>query len=263
VGAITDVRITRWIPFATKPSAQVVVGCVISIALSIESVYLLGMMTGEPSMAVVLFAIISMLLSYIVPTAVVVLALYRAFQRHLARKTQIRAVVSSYFCTIVVFTGVFFSMQFLGDHEYAIDHYGYYRSGGESLQQGRIKKLNPYPENLFAFNGINAQLWGTVDDFLPRGIYMGLEDAEQYRADWAMRADFESIVRFKRRAIRPVLSDCFHLSVITMTTVGYGNISPNTWYAKLATDVEALTGTVLLVVAFGMLLAGFRERDAE
>jgi hypothetical protein len=44
-----------------------------------------------------------------------------------------------------------------------------------------------------------------------------------------------------------------------MTTVGYGNISPNTWYAKLATDTEALTGTVLLVVAFGMLLAGLRE----
>jgi hypothetical protein len=151
VGAITDVRITRWIPFATKPSAQVVVGCVISIALSIESVYLLGMMTGEPSMAVVLFAIISMLLSYIVPTAVVVLALYRAFQRHLARKTQIRVVVSSYFCMIVVFTGVFFSMQFLGDHEYAIDHYGYYRSGGESLQQGRIKKTQSVSRKSYLF----------------------------------------------------------------------------------------------------------------
>jgi hypothetical protein len=210
---------------------------------------------------VMLFAISSFLLSYLVPAAIVLLVLYRAFQRRLGRKTQIRVVVSSYFCMTVVFTGVFFSMQFLGDHEYAIDHYYYYKGGGESLHQGRIKRLNPYPENLFAFNGIREHLWGTVDDSLPRGIYMGLEDADRYRAEWAMRADYLDIVRFNRRAIGPVLSDCFHLSVITMTTVGYGNISPNTWYAKLATDIEALTGTVLLVVALGTLFAGFREMD--
>jgi hypothetical protein len=253
--------ITRWVPLATKPSAQVAAGCLVSVALSIASVYLLGMMTSSSGVFLAVCAISSLFLSYLVPAAVVLLVLYHSFQRRLARKTQIRVVVSSYFCMIVVFAGVFFSMQFIGDREYAIDHYDYYKYAGEDLARHRIERLNPYPETPFAFVGIKDRLWGTVDDFLPRGIYRDLEDPERYRAEWAVRADFESVVRFRLQAIRPVLSDCFHLSVITMTTVGYGNISPNTWYAKLATDVEALTGTVLLVVALGMLFAGFREMD--
>lgn len=256
-------RIARWIPLKTKPSVQVAVGCLVSIALSIASVYLMGMMTGKPSVLLVVCAVSSLFLSYLVPAGIVLLVLYRSFQRRLARKTQIRVVVSSYFCMIVVFTGVFFSMQFLGDHEHAIDHYFYYKAGGEDLRRGRIKQLNPYPDNYRAFTGIKDRLWGTVDDYLPRGLYMGVEDGERYRAEWATRDDFQGVVRFKRSAIRPVLSDCFHLSVITMTTVGYGNISPNTWYAKLATDVAALTGTILLVVALGMLFAGFREMEEE
>jgi hypothetical protein len=254
-------KVTRLIPFQTKPALQVASGCLVSIALSIASTYLLSMMRSDAGVLLAVCAIISLFLSYLVPAAVVLLVLYHSFQRPLARKAQIRVVVSSYFCMIVVFTGVFFSMQFLGDHEHAIDHYFYYKAGGEDLQRGRIKQLNPYPDNYRAFTGIKERLWGTVDDYLPRGLYMGVEDGERYRAEWAMRDNFQGIVRFKRSAIRPVLSDCFHLSVITMTTVGYGNICPNTWYAKLATDVAALSGTVLLVLALGMLFAGFREME--
>src|SRR5439155_26548421 len=32
--------------------------------------------------------------------------------------------------------------------------------------------------------------------------------------------------------------DSFHLSCITITTVGYGDITPSAWYAKLLTDLE-------------------------
>jgi hypothetical protein len=256
-------RLVRALSVLKTPARQIIVGGASSIALSLVSVWLYGAITADSSRWILFLAISSMLLSYVVPSAIVVLILYRSFQRRMSPKAQIQVIVSSYFCMIVIFTGVFFSMTFYGDHEYAIDHYFYYKAGGEDLVSGRIQRLNPYPDAVFAFTGIKERLWGTVDDYLPRGIYRRLDDLEAYRGWWAARAGFTDIVRFKRRAVTPVLSDCFHLSVITITTVGYGNIAPNTWYAKLATDVEALSGTVLLVVAFGMLLAGFRERAAE
>lgn len=256
-------RLMRTLSTLKTPARQIIVGGALSIVLSLVSVWLYGSITTESRWWILFLAISSMLLSYVVPSAIVVLILYRSFQRRVSPKTQIQVIVSSYFCMIVIFTGVFFSMSFFGDHEYAIDHYFYYKYGGEDLASGRIQRLNPYPDAVFAFTGIKERLWGTVDDYLPRGIYRRLGDLEAYRGFWAARAGFSDIVRFKRRSVAPVLSDCFHLSVITMTTVGYGNISPNTWYAKLATDVEALTGTVLLVVALGMLFAGFRDMEDD
>lgn len=244
-----------------SPTLQIVLVSALSVALSLTSVWLFGTAGPKPGIVVVIAGTATFLLSYIVPAIIVFLVLYRALQERMPRKAQVRVIVSSYACMIVVFTGVYFSMQFAGDHEYATDHYFYYKYGGQDLARGRIQRLNPYPDTTLAFIGIKKRLWGTVDDYLPRGIYRDLEDIERYRADWASRAGFRDVVRFRRDAVWPVLGDCLHLSVITITTVGYGNIAPNTWYAKLATNVEALTGTVLVVIALGMLFSGMRGVD--
>ena len=71
----------------------------------------------------------------------------------------------------------------------------------------------------------------------------------------ASKRAFEDVVIFRRAAVPYVLLDCLHLSVMTIATVGYGNVAPSSWEAKLATDAEALTGTGLLVVALALVLA--------
>ena len=249
-------------PLLNSPALQIVAGSAVSVALSLTSVWLLGTAKGKASAFTTLAVIGMFLLSYIVPAIIVLLVLYRALQQRMPRRIQVRVIVHSYACMIVVFTGVYFSMQFVGDYDYAADHYFYYKSGGQDLALGRIERLNPYPDTTLAFTGIKERLWGTVDGYLPRGIYRDLADAEEYRGKWAAQTDFTDIVRFRRQALWPVLGDCLHLSIITITTVGYGNIAPNTWYAKLATNVEALTGTVLVVFALGMLFSGLRDAPA-
>jgi hypothetical protein len=79
------------------------------------------------------------------------------------------------------------------------------------------------------------------------------------RARAALTFPYEEVVRFRSSAVLEVTLDCLHLSVITITTVGYGNVAPSSWYAKLASNIEALTGTVLFVVALGMLFSGHAE----
>jgi hypothetical protein len=45
--------------------------------------------------------------------------------------------------------------------------------------------------------------------------------------------------------------DCLHFSVETLSTAGYGDISPTTWYSKLAIDVETLIGLAIVVPTLG------------
>ena len=148
-------------------------------------------------------------------------------------------------------------MAFIGDHDYAIDHFYYYKYAGIARANGSIPGVKPFPRNGRAFNGIDSRLWGTVDDFIPTGIYVNIEsdNLDDYRARLA-QWPHETVVLFHHSSIGAVISDCLDFSIMTITTVGYGNITPATWYAKRAAEVESLTGTVLLVVALGLVLSG-------
>ena len=117
----------------------------------------------------------------------------------------------------------------------------------------------PFDGHQRAFVGIGERLWGTLDDGLPQASLDFQKDPQAYRVRLAQERSFDDVAGFRSSAVWGVLSDCLHLSVMTIATVGYGNISPNTWYSKLATNAEALTGTALLVVALALILGGHKE----
>lgn len=246
--------------FPQSPMFQLLVGTFASLASSYWSAWLIAS-SGVQIGAGTIFLVVSLYLaSYILPVVVLALALYRSFQSRSSWSSQLRLILGSYFSMIAVFTGLYFSMAFTEDHEYAWSHYAYYRSGGEDLAVGRIQHLNPMPQRPRAFTGMEERLWGTIDDFLPVGITRDVGDLEARRARATLTFEYEEVSRFRPSAVLWVTLDCLHLSVITITTVGYGNIAPSIWYSKLATDVEALTGTILFVVALGML---FSERTGQ
>lgn len=45
--------------------------------------------------------------------------------------------------------------------------------------------------------------------------------------------------------------DCVHFSVVTLSTVGYGDGYPVLWYSKLVVDIEILLGLGITVLAVG------------
>jgi hypothetical protein len=66
------------------------------------------------------------------------------------------------------------------------------------------------------------------------------------------------VVQFLPEAGPAIFGDCLHLSVITMTTVGYGDITPRSLPARVATDVEAVCNTLLLIFGLGMIFGNIR-----
>jgi hypothetical protein len=55
--------------------------------------------------------------------------------------------------------------------------------------------------------------------------------------------------RISLRRVALAYVDCFHYSVITGSTVGFGDIRPSRWYSKLLTDVQVLLSLGLTVLA--------------
>jgi hypothetical protein len=238
--------------FWRLPTIQIAAGTMASVILSFGAVWFLGTSSSSVRNPVVIsLLIVLLLLSYAVPLSVLTSAVWISFRSSLRGTAMLKMILVSYLSMTAVFAGVYYSMVFFGDHESAIWNYYYYQVAGERLAAKLIAHVNPIPEER-AFDGIRERLWGTVDDSIPRGVFQGLEDVDQYRAYLAAARPVEDVVQFRRGAIPSVLSDCIYLSVTTITTVGFGNVAPTAWYAKLATSVEALTGTALLVVALGL-----------
>jgi len=240
-----------------SPVRRLVIGVLTSVLLSVSSSLLLGhQLSGEnagpgPIILLLWFA------SFVAAAVFVVLAIALSFTARDTIAVQVRVILVSYLGGILVFAGLYFSMALFGDRQFAAAHYAYYKAYSNSFPNevaaGEIA-VPPFAGRERAFVGIDTRLWGTLDDDLPLASREFQKDPQAYRVGLTRQRAFEEVAVFRPRALWDVLWDCQHLSVMTITTVGYGNISPNTWYAKLATNLEALTGTALLVVALALLL---------
>jgi inward rectifier potassium channel len=60
-----------------------------------------------------------------------------------------------------------------------------------------------------------------------------------------------------------VFADAFFFSVETLSTIGYGQMSPATLYGNIVMTAEALTGVMLLAVAAGLMFARFSRPTAR
>ena len=57
--------------------------------------------------------------------------------------------------------------------------------------------------------------------------------------------------------------DSFYFVVITLTTIGYGDLSPTTQFSKLVTIFFAINGVAILVMLFDAIRQVRRQERAE
>ena len=60
-----------------------------------------------------------------------------------------------------------------------------------------------------------------------------------------------------------VFADAFFFSVETLSTIGYGQMSPATLYGNIIMTCEALAGLMLVAVAAGLMFARFSRPPAR
>ncbi len=71
---------------------------------------------------------------------------------------------------------------------------------------------------------------------------------------WEWMRPNEGRILYIRNALITAI-DCFHYSCVTITTLGFGDMRPIHWFAKILTDIEVLSGLCLITVGFGRIFA--------
>lgn len=202
--------------------------------------------------------ILFFLAAFVVPTVFIVIAITASFRRN-TRRQMLGVVLAAYFSCAVVFAGIYYSIQALSDENYARLEINHYKYEGMKLGAHLIDRVTPY-KNHRAFSGIEDHFWTTIEDEIP-DIATAYNDSPKRLM--AIVGNHERSLPREPQNRLPVFLDCFHFSIMTITTVGYGDITPRERIAKLASDAEVLTGITLFVVALGMVFGNWWPEKPE
>lgn len=199
------------------------------------------------------------LASYLVPLWFLAAAIVKAFRPHLSRAQRFATILCSYAALILVFTGIYYSMAEFGDNADAFKQYYAYRTQGQLLERGLTQEVRPLVTTERAFRGMESRLWTGLDSRVVRGHSASplSEPTGNEMAQTALAYSAGEVIHRDSEACISVFLDCFHFSVMTTTTVGYGDITPAKRYSKLAADLQSLSSLALLVFALGMLFSNW------
>lgn len=211
---------------------------------------------------VVAFATVAM------PFAISIYATYAAFRRR-AALDGLLVICAGYLAVLLSFAGVYYSFNVVSDYQESRELADFYIHASTRLDQGLLQHVPERIADQQAFHGMRHPLWRDLSDearpyFLHRGSKVPVDflvaAARRYGPwpDGNQTASFRPTFRGDQRL--PALLQCIHFSVVTMATVGYGDVHPNQWYSRLAVDMQILMGQILIVVALGCVLGRWWER---
>jgi hypothetical protein len=242
----------------------IVIGALLSVGVAFLMVDVLGKhLMAESRASLPATAIVS---HYVAPAfllwtlTIVVGSVGGAFRRR-DQKALLTTVIAAYFSLMLVFASAYYEMAFSGDLRDAVFKYDHYRA--DALRH----VASPLYSEQRSFRGIERRFWSGLDWPLsareyPSGLPPAIPTAspEQMR-DTAGRRPLDNVIQFIPEARLAIFGDCLHLSVITMTTVGYGDITPSHFGPRFATDAEAVCNTLLLIFGLGMIFGRWHARN--
>jgi ion channel len=243
-----------------RDNLLVITGVTASLVCSISYVNLGGNWTPDKARSYFPIALLvgAWLFTYVWASWASIVAIIGAFGRR-EKSTILSRILISYASLILMFTGLYYSMAFRGDLSDAISKYTHYRHEGQLVRAGLRSRVRLLLEDRRAFRGIRERMWSGVDwpkgktqvqeGYPPEEFEVSLNDSLALS-----RRGIKDVVRFIPEARADVFADCLHFSIVTMATLGYGDIVPHSRSVKLTSDFQVISGLVLLVVALGMTL---------
>lgn len=183
-----------------------------------------------------------------------------SFKNYSSIYKKILNIVGAYIIIILSFSSIYYMQICIGDRDDAISKYIYYGMYSNPLlkdnevvneEKNKLISNNYKMESERAFKGINYRLWSGVDyiDLGHRQEEVKFTDQIIANSDIPMN-DLNRIIKFVPNRIN-VYSECLYFSTIAMTTVGFGDISPNLWYSKLTVAVQMFLGQALILFTVG------------
>jgi hypothetical protein len=221
------------------------------------------------TLALALVMAVFSFLTILMPLGIALYATIAAFRRRAAIEGLL-VICVGYLSVLSSFAGVYYSFNVISDYSEAYEKVNYYRHASTRLDEGLYKSLPARAGDEMAFRGMRYSLWSGLDDearpyFMHKEAKVPddllLEAARRYGPPWpgdenriAFSPKFNADMRLQS------LLQCFHFSVVTMATVGYGDVFPSQWYSQLVVDMQILIGQILVVVALGCVFGRWWEK---
>jgi len=200
------------------------------------------------------------LVAFAMPLVLTRAAINRSFRKE-TKTTLLGTILTSYMCLLLVFGALYYALAAMGQLRNLSDEFDYYLAQREKLESGEIDEALRRGATAVELNGISTQIIVGLRDAMPEHVSPeAVEPPISYYLE-AARGDKRDIIRFVPSRRLLLLEECLHFSVVTQTTLGYGNISPNTTESRLATTMQVLTALLLSALGLGMLFANWWEAE--
>jgi hypothetical protein len=209
-------------------------------------------------------AIVIFLFCFAIITRVMWFFLTRIFDFQFTSIARLKYILAGYLYVIVSFAGIFLLLSFVYDLFDASNKYFYYNSisvhdtveAKDCMIENNLRINN---EN--AFQGIGGRLWSSVDSWeLPEN--QSVLFLTNITGQVPLKNILETAKLPRSRVIYyldgnkwKVYADCLYLSTVTVATVGYGDISPKTSFARMFVAIEVLIGQLLLIIGLGTVFS--------
>ncbi len=188
----------------------------------------------------------------------------RASFRRRAAKEGLLVIFTGYMAVLISFAGIYYSFNVISDYKDSHDFADFYIHTAKHLDRGVLKRVPVRGQDEKAFSGMRHSTWSSLaDEARPPFWHPSATVSEDALLAAARRYEARApgidssqtfTPSFRESARLPSFLQCLHFSVVTMATVGYGDVNPNKWYSQLAVDIQILMGQILIVFALGCVL---------
>jgi len=200
--------------------------------------------------------------------------------------TQLLVITHAYIGVIVIFGALYFDFNIIGDFWNQVNAEQHFQRVAGTKTYSAKYPVYPYAEHR-AFRDFSTNLWTGVTN--PDFEIMSELPATDIDTGVCYRCSFDDFVngdisevppelsyeltkrkieplklyKFQRRYITANFGECLYFSVITIATVGYGDISPQTWYTKIAVATEVLIGLIIFIFAVNFLFMTWNKGNSS
>ncbi len=206
--------------------------------------------------------------TFFVPIISVSIAIYEiflCFKKRLSFRQGIKQLIVAYLTIIFVFTSIYYFQNFYGDYNDSISQYYSYKylqiAGNEDKLEFYINNNTKLPSQR-SFSNFRHRFYSGVDYMYNDNIYLIYTEENLKEIIKNSNGDIDKVVKFIPKNRKLIYFDSLYYSIITLSTVGFGDIAPLTWYSKIAVSLEVIIGQFFLLLTIGYFFSTIQfDRD--
>ncbi len=187
---------------------------------------------------------------------------YTMLQKHRGRRKLILVLVT-YMYMIIGFANTYFLISYVGDGYDAINKFNnYYKLSQNKDTKDLIIQKELRISNSNALSGIQDKLWSGVDTREQLQLWnsgLSKDIAEPLPISIILKGveyPQTQVIRYLPDNKSSVYANCLYFSTITIAALGYGDILPQSYLAKLLVCLETILGQLLLALGIASAYSG-------